>query len=100
MIHIACNIDEKFVPHCGVMLTSLLFNNPDADISIHVIAETLSEDGQDTLRGIVERRFRQRLFFYLVGEKCLARFPDCDPKSHISMATNYRLFVADFLPRR
>ena len=40
-IHVACNIDSNYVKYCAVMLTSLLENNSDSCVHVHVIAASL-----------------------------------------------------------
>ena len=50
MIHIACNIDANFMQHCAVTLVSLFENNKSADICVHIVAPSLSEENQQILR--------------------------------------------------
>ena len=61
-IHVACNIDSNYVKYCAVMLTSLLENNSDSCVHVHVIAASLPEGDQRVLRGVVESAaFRKRI---------------------------------------
>lgn len=53
MIHIACNIDANFMQHCAVTLVSLFENNKSADICVHIVAPSLSEENQQILRNLV-----------------------------------------------
>ena len=37
MIHIACNIDSRYVRHCAVTLVSLFENNPSEEFTVHIL---------------------------------------------------------------
>lgn len=97
IIHVVCNIDDGYVKHCIVMLTSLFVNNERADFHVHVIADILSEDSRKMLSETVEHRFGGRLSFYLVGKGLVSMCP-IDPQSHISISTYYRCFLTTILP--
>ena len=49
MIHIACNIDERFAQHCAVTLVSVFKNNPGRAITAHVVARGLTEASRSRL---------------------------------------------------
>lgn len=44
MIQIVCNIDTSYVKYCIVMLTSLLENNKNERICVHLIASELTDE--------------------------------------------------------
>ncbi len=102
---IVCNIDEHYVPYCGIMLTSLLDNNRDSRVAIHIIAATLSDDGVKLLRHIVEDTYGQQLRLYLVGDELIRKLPHSDngdipmcDNSYISLSTYFRCFLSQILP--
>lgn len=95
-MNIVCNIDNGYVKYCIVMLTSLFVNNPEETFHIHIIAGELSEEARHQLTDIVERKYKQQLSLYLVGEEVLASCP-IDHENYIS--TYYRGFITDILPR-
>lgn len=97
MINIVCNIDDRYLRYCVVMLTSLLTNNEDEHFHIHIIAGELSEASRQVLADTVEKRYNQKLSFYIVGGKILDACP-IDKDSHISIATYYRCFLTSILP--
>lgn len=96
-IHVACNIDSNYVKYCAVMLTSLLENNSDSCVHVHVIAASLPEGGQSVLRGVVEGRYGQKLSFHFPDASML---DGCrvNEGSYISLATYYRIFLGSILP--
>ena len=59
-MNIVCNIDNNYVRHCAVMLTSLLENNKTEDIHIFIIADDLTEGSQEALADIVQGTYRQQ----------------------------------------
>jgi lipopolysaccharide biosynthesis glycosyltransferase len=98
-MNIVCNIDDCYVPYCGIMLTSLLTNNRTSEIAIHIVAASLSKRNADILRHIVENNFRQRIFFYFVGNEMVKDLPHFD-SDYISLATYFRCFLTKILPEK
>ncbi len=94
---IVCNIDDSYVIPCSVMLTSLFENNSECSFAIHMISEHLSENVQSCLQELVEVKYKQRIYFYFVGESVLKRC-SIHEDSHISIATYLRLFIENILP--
>lgn len=96
MIHVACCIDGNYVKYCTVMLTSLLENNKDSEIVVHVIADSLNEDDRLVLASTVEGKYGQQLQFHFPAKELLA---DCkvDDDGYISIATYYRIFLGSIL---
>lgn len=94
--HLVCCVDNNYVPHCGVMLTSLLENNKDERIRVHVLDNALTEECREALRGIVERKYGQELAFYPLASDWSASFPaTC---SYVSLTVYSKLFIASMLP--
>lgn len=94
---IVCNIDNRYVPYCGIMLTSLLDNNRDNEVNIHIVAATLSPDNIEILRSIVEDTFGARINFYIVGDNLVKELPHFD-NDYISLSTYFRCFLTEILP--
>ena len=38
-INILCATDKNFVPYCGIMLTSLFYNNEDEHIEVYLLVD-------------------------------------------------------------
>lgn len=96
--NIAINMDDRYIEHASAMLTSVFYNNPSMKFAIHVITAKLSEPVIEELRELVTGRYHQELYIYQLTEQQTSPFPEY-VNSHISMAANYRLFVADILPK-
>lgn len=68
---IVCSTDDNYIKYCCVMLTSLLENNKAENITVHVLGDNLEKKHKEVLRDIVETRYRQRIFFYIIDNKLL-----------------------------
>lgn len=97
MIHIACNIDANFMQHCAVTLVSLFANNKSADICVHIVAPSLSEENQQILRNLVAS-YGNDIRFYFPPEDLLSCFAIKKFGKRISMATYYRCMFSAILP--
>ena len=93
---IVCCTDANYVVQCGVMLTSLLESNKGCGVMVHVLDNGLTDADRTSLRGIVERKYGQRVAFYALDGKALEAFPDTC--SYVSMTAYAKLFIAALLP--
>lgn len=96
MIDIVCNIDENYVEHCGVMLTSLFVNNADLYFRIHIINTGLSSVEKKRLVDYIQENHME-VFFYDVDFSKIKDFP-ITKKDHLSLAAYLRLFMPKLLP--
>ena len=96
-INIVLNTDSQYVVHCCTMLCSVFENNLNSKFNIHVISEGLTDSVVVDIKNIVEDKYKQKLYFYILDSEVLNYFPKYT-NSHISQAANYRLFVEKILP--
>ena len=95
-IHCVCNIDDAYLRHCIVTLTSLFENNPGEPVHVHIIAASLSDAAQKSIADTA-RRYGQECSFHIVGD----RFDGLCPVAadgYISAATYFRCFLPSILP--
>lgn len=97
MIHIACNIDSNYVKYCAVTLVSIFENNRQQKVSVHIIANDLSETDCKTLTDIV-LNYGNSVFFYKPDMNLLKGFTIKRFSNRISLATYYRCLLSDMLP--
>lgn len=93
---IVCCIDSNYTKYCCVMLTSLLENNQETQVSIHILDNAIGNKDKERIRDIVELKYKQKLFFYSLDENLLKKFPSTD--SYVSLTTYYKLFIPSILP--
>lgn len=96
MMHLVCSIDNNYVQHCCVMLTSFFENNKGDGHSVHLLTEGLSEENRTCIQNLVES-YNGSFSYYFVDHDILASFP-IKEEDHLTIATYYRLFMADILP--
>jgi lipopolysaccharide biosynthesis glycosyltransferase len=93
MIHIAVNIDENYVKHCGVLLISIFENNRNRQFSIHILCDHLSEESKNVLSSIVEG-YGGVLTFYDITIQSFENFP---VSSQWPITIYYRLLIPSLL---
>ena len=94
---VAC-VDRGFVMPTGVMAYSVCYNNQDADIVFHLIAdESVSQDDRDNLRNTICSFKGKRVVFYNINSKKVDHFPNYMEYGP-SLAAYYRLFLTELLP--
>lgn len=96
MIDIVCCTDTNYVKYCCVMLTSLLENNQAEEIAIHILDNSIDNDSKELIRNIVEHKYNQKLFFYILDDNLLQNFPSTN--SYVSLTTYCKLFIPIILP--
>ena len=98
-INIVCATDDKYVPYCGVMLTSLFENNKDGQVEVYImIGKPLQEQNQKKIAALADK-YGARISYCVVDNQFLEQFPiKRDSIDRWSIAIYYRLFAAELLP--
>ena len=89
--HILCATDDKYVPYCGIMLTSLFENNIDLRFCVHILSEGLNEQNRNDLTKFANN-YGQSVEFVTIDKDILK---DCPIKKndYVSLATYYRILA-------
>lgn len=95
-MNILCCLDDNFVQHTGVMLTSLFENNSGEAIDVYVMTEGLQEKNRSALSSIV-RKYNARIYFYMLKADMLKNF-SLKTDDYVSVAAYFRLLVTTVLP--
>lgn len=98
MIHIACNIDSKFMTHCAVTLISLFENNRQSSFFIHIVGPLLTKEDEESLRKVTDS-YGNKIQFYRPAEDMIKDFYIKEAKGRISMAAYYRCMLSAILPK-
>ena len=96
-LHIGCSTDDNYVHHACVMLCSLLENNPDDRIVVHLLHEKLTPKNQKAISHLVER-YKAEIVFHRVDTTKLAGVK-FRKKRPLSLAAYYRLLLSSLLPQ-
>ena len=96
-IEVVCNVDDKYARQCAVMFTSLLENNPDDMIIVHVLSTYLLPANRHLLSNIVERKYGCRLVYHKVDDEILKSCPT-RRGDYVSVTAYLRCFLPAVLP--
>ena len=94
-LHCAFAIDDRYSPHLGATLASVLENNRSPAIAAHVITMGVSDANKQLLREMVARYPGASVAFYPFDADRYAHFR---VDRHISLASYIRLFLGELLP--
>ena len=90
---IACGVNEKFFPPLGIMLTSLVKNNPDRMIDIYIGTGSVSEEELSNLKEFVGQYPHVSVNLYYIDEAKLADYVGRENPT----AAYYRVIMAEAL---
>lgn len=89
--NILCATDDKYVPYCGIMLTSLFENNINCQINVYLLTEELNLSNRSILKEL-SLKYNQEINIVIVDGEKLNGCP-IKPEDHVSLATYYRLLA-------
>ena len=93
MMHIATATDGNYIQHAGVMLCSLLENNPKQSFQIHLFCENVSDKHLSAIQQLTNR-YNCHLHIYPMDlEK--TQFPI---SGHITLASYFKIFIPERVP--
>lgn len=97
MIHVACNIDSRYVRYCAVTLVSLFENNPGKEFTIHIITRELAHSEKEVLIQLAAK-YNNHVCYYELDSSLMEGFTIRATHNRISLATYYRCFLSGILP--
>lgn len=96
-ISILCASDDNYAPYCGIMLTSLLENNRDREVTIYIlIGKPFSAKNQRRFKRLSDK-YGADIVFVTVDNSFFDKFPVM--VDHLSVAAYYRLCAGDLMPK-
>lgn len=93
---IVCSIDNNYVQHCCVMLSSFFENNLGEKHSIHLLTEGIGDGNKKLIEKLIAS-YQGQFFYYVIDSDFLQSCP-IKESDHLTIATYYRLFMTNFLP--
>ena len=97
MKHIVFTIDHKFVRFCAVTMVSILKNDTPSDITVHVVANGLSEADRTVLSDLAIT-YGASIAFYEVPQEKLEGYAIRWEGQRLPMVVFYRCLLASLLP--
>ena len=95
-IHIACSTDDNYAALCGIMLCSLMENNKNNKLHIHILGNDLSEDNRKKLSNQA-CNYGVPCTFHSVDESKLNNCQYRTKVHKLSKAAYYRILLASTL---
>ena len=95
-IHIGFGIDKNFGRFAGITITSLVHNNIQHDLNIHIVYDELLPEDMDRLKKTEQLYRNLTLHFYRITSTEGMTF--IVPPGHITQAMYYRYLFAEMLP--
>ena len=95
-IHIGFGIDKNFGRFAGITVTSLVHNNIQHDLNIHIVYDELLPEDRERLLNTEQLYRNLTLHFYQITSTEGMTF--VVPTGHITQAMYYRYLFADLLP--
>ena len=95
-INILCATDRNFVPYCGIMLTSLFFNNENEHIDVYLLVDNtvLVQDRHKYHE--LAKQYGQTIHIISVDSSTFEKYPVYN--SQWTNSIYYRLLAAELLP--
>jgi len=93
--YIVTTIDENYVQHCIVMLTSLFSNNKEDKFHVFILSNSLSPNSIKAIARFFKLK-RNSFSRFQIDELLLK---DAPVYGHVSLATYYRLLIPTILPQ-
>lgn len=95
---IVVNFDHNFVMPTGVMLHSVCVNNPDVDITFHVLSDDrVTNVDKEDIKKIIHAIPKKTIAFYSIDCDIAQSFPRL-LKTSLPPVTYFRLFLTSILP--
>lgn len=95
MMHVFFTIDENYLQHFAVAVTSLLENNRHMALSIYIIHDISDPKALQKLLEFIQTKYKVSIQLIAIDG---ALFDQYKITGHISRATYFRLLLADILP--
>ncbi len=101
LMNILCATDDNYVPHCGIMLTSLIENNRDTELHIYIFTGGLLECNKSKLKLISQDDFVKINIIEIDSQQLDISILANTIKEgdHVTISAYYRLLASLLLPR-
>jgi lipopolysaccharide biosynthesis glycosyltransferase len=95
--HVAFCIDNNYVNHLIVTIYSLLKNNPNEKIHVHVVASDLTTDSKAVIDALKEFHAALEISYHKADPAMISGL--AMTMDYISSVTYYRLLLAEIIPK-
>ena len=96
MIHIALCHDNNYAPYGTVVMASVIDNNPEEEITFHLLHTDLTEERCAIIKDWTESFKGKRVCFYKMKKEAFADFP-IDGNTYLDYGAYIRLYLGECL---
>src|SRR5687768_14353163 len=96
VLNVAFCIDNNYVNHLMVTIYSLLKNNKDENIHIHIVAPDLTKESKAVINSLKEIGVSVKISYHTVDPASISGL--AITMNYISSVTYYRLLLAEIIP--
>jgi lipopolysaccharide biosynthesis glycosyltransferase len=93
--NVCLTIDNNYVQHAAVTLTSLFLNNDNIQFNVFIIYSDISQENQ-VLLAFETSKYKAKIEFLLIDKQ---KFQNAVLSFHFTIAIYYRLLIAEILPK-
>ncbi|HMM19891.1 MAG TPA: glycosyltransferase [Selenomonadales bacterium] len=92
-LHIAFGVDSNFACHMGVLMASIVFNNPNLNFIFHVLATSLDDDNVNRLKLFAQKN-STKIVIYDIDDKFFSSWPNA---RRFTTAAYFRLMLPEII---
>lgn len=84
--------DDKYVPYCGILITSIFDNNKELDVIVNILTDYISDENRKLLHRLAVQ-FKQTINVIDIDKKQFAHLPLPAHAPQINICAYYRLLI-------
>jgi len=92
--NVAFGVDANFVPPMGIMLTSMVLNNPESELHVHVFLNSILDEDIERLKHFTSQNAKVQIDLYYVNVEVFKNF---SVGKGYTVATYHRIIIAQVL---
>ena len=98
-ISISFAVSDSYAQHLAVVITSILYHNPDSDFIFHVLHRDFSDENQKRVRELenFNNARHVKIVFHKVDASAFEKFPIPPELEHVTQEMYYRYVLPDVL---
>lgn len=94
-MHIAFCLDDNYIKYCSVVIASIIYNNPNEDITFHLLSDGIRDENKQKLQNWLASYKNKSVVFHKIDISEFRCFPTKD--AYINISTYYRLAMPRLL---
>lgn len=89
--------DDNYAPYCGILITSIFYNNKGSKVIVNILTDYISEKNRALLEQLADS-FGQTINVVYIDKKLVSHLPLPSHAPQINICTYYRLLIPTIFP--